>query len=181
MRIISGDYKGLSLKQPPLAVTRPTTDKIKQSIFNILEHKFDCVFADMVILDAFSGSGAMGIEALSRGAKKAYLVEKSGIAFSVLNQNIATLKSVSCHAIILKADVFNTRFHDVFDLVFLDPPYAQNHFYEKLVVSLKSQNALHKETLFVAEMPKTHTLNFACCIKDERIFSNIKVCFFTVE
>ena len=85
MRVIAGTARSLPLKTPPGSETRPTTDRIKETLFNILQADIPgCVFADL-----FSGSGGIGIEALSRGAAKAYFVDYSPAAISCIQQNLA--------------------------------------------------------------------------------------------
>ncbi|MBP9752293.1 MAG: 16S rRNA (guanine(966)-N(2))-methyltransferase RsmD [Proteobacteria bacterium] len=180
MRIITGQYKGFCLKQPPSSISRPTTDKVRQAFFNIIEHKFNVDFSKTIVLDAFSGSGSLGLEALSRGAKKVYLVEKSPIAFNILKENCLHLKVNPESACLLRDDVLKTIFNNKFDLVFLDPPYAQNDLYESVINVLLKQVAIDHATLFVAEMPKNNILPFNHSLKDERIFSNIKIVFFTI-
>ena len=88
MRVIAGTARSLPLKAPEGQNTRPTTDRIKETLFNMLQsHICDCIFVDM-----FSGSGGIGIEAISRGAKKAYFIENAPKAISCIEENLAFTK-----------------------------------------------------------------------------------------
>ena len=122
MRIISGNKRGMVLESPEGLDTRPTSDRIKETLFNMIAFDIpDCNF-----LDLFSGSGQMGIEALSRGAKEAVFVEKDKKALACINKNIAKAKLESCSKV-YSEDVFSAlnriKCPDGFDIVFMDPPY----------------------------------------------------------
>lgn len=124
MRIISGTHRGHTLLSPPGGedITRPITDRAKQSLFDALQ---DC-FINATILDCFAGTGSMGLECLSRGAAKAIFVERSRGALKALQQNIADM-NMAAKALILPLDAYTTAAHpDVKDLTiaFVDPPYA---------------------------------------------------------
>lgn len=123
MRIIAGEFRGHTLVSPPGGeeITRPITDRAKQSLFDALQ---DC-FVGATVLDCFSGTGSMGLECLSRGAAKAIFVERSRGALNALRQNIADMR-MSDRAVVLPIDAYTTAAHpDVMDLTiaFVDPPY----------------------------------------------------------
>ncbi|HHV65234.1 MAG TPA: 16S rRNA (guanine(966)-N(2))-methyltransferase RsmD [Peptococcaceae bacterium] len=123
MRIIAGDWKGRRLKTVQGLTTRPTSDKVKGAIFNILGSKVQ----NARILDLFAGTGNLSFEALSRGARQAVLVENDYKAWKVLQEN-RTLTGAMDQALILKMDAFNFLQHnkqEKFDIIFLDPPYHQ--------------------------------------------------------
>ncbi|MFC4354350.1 16S rRNA (guanine(966)-N(2))-methyltransferase RsmD [Chryseomicrobium palamuruense] len=129
LRIVAGTRKSIPLKAIPGDGTRPTTDKVKESLFNIIGPYFD----GERVLDLFAGSGGLGLEALSRGAKEAVFVEKNGKAIQVLKENVEKAKFIE-EAVILKEDAKKAverlaEENRVFDLVFLDPPYAQTKLY----------------------------------------------------
>jgi len=120
MRVISGTAKGTKLDTLDTLNTRPTLDRVKEALFNIIQFKI----YDAVVLDLFAGSGALGIEALSRGAKKAVFCDKSKYAYDIINKNIIKTKLKEKSVIINKnyqecLDGINNKF----DIVFLDPPY----------------------------------------------------------
>ena len=121
MRVISGSARGAKLRTIEGNDTRPTTDKVKGAIFNILAND---IYGKKV-LDLFAGSGALGIEALSRGAKMAVFAEKSAAAAEIIRQNLEHTK-LADKAKVLKNDVFAVvkTITEKFDLIFLDPPYA---------------------------------------------------------
>lgn len=131
MRIISGDLKGRRLVSPAGRITRPTADRIRESIFNIIGPRLP----DLRVLDLFAGTGAMGIEALSRGARTAVFIENDNTALAALHQNIAALNlSGRCRVISLDIENHIEKFLSAsvsgmtpYDLVFMDPPYAARH------------------------------------------------------
>lgn len=123
MRVISGRARGTTLHSIESISTRPTLDRVKESLFNIIQDKI----SDAVVLDLFAGSGALAIEALSRGAKKAYLCDNSKEAVHMIKNNLEKTKYLD------KAEIYNTDYMEAlekakyqnikFDLIFLDPPY----------------------------------------------------------
>lgn len=123
MRVISGKARGRRLKLPPESFTRPTADRVKEALFNIIGEK---VFA-AVFLDCFAGSGSIGIEALSRGAKKAHFVEKNPAVLKILDQNLEKT-GFKEQSRVWKGDaqrILQRGFAgENFDIIFLDPPYA---------------------------------------------------------
>lgn len=125
MRVIAGMHRGRTLQAPKGNDTRPTTDRVRESLFSSL-NSLCGGFEDAIVLDAFAGSGALGIEALSRGAAYACFCEKNRNALQALERNTSFLPA-SSYAI-MRNDVFKTlpRSQQPFTLVFFDPPYACN-------------------------------------------------------
>jgi len=126
MRIISGTLSGRLLLPPPSDATRPITDRAKQSLFDALRNCFE----DGVVLDCFAGTGSMGLECLSRGAKRVVFVERDRGALRVLKENITALE-VSARAIVLPIDAYQSAAHpdiaatpEKLTIAFVDPPYA---------------------------------------------------------
>jgi 16S rRNA (guanine966-N2)-methyltransferase len=148
MRVIAGRARSLPLKTPDGMDTRPTTDRIKETLFNMLMP----YLPDAVFLDLFSGSGGIGIEALSRGARHAYFVEnnKNALACIVDNLNFTHLAD---QATVVRQDVLSAlgSIHEQHvDVIFMDPPYHQD--YEKQVLQLlKTMPYVTKDTLIVVE------------------------------
>jgi len=148
MRVIAGTARSLPLKTPEGMDTRPTTDRIKETLFNVLQPELPgCVFVDL-----FSGSGGIGIEAISRGAKKAYFVELAPKAISCIQQNL-TFTKFTDRGIVIKQDALaalsGIREEQV-DVIFMDPPYNQEH--EKRVLTLlKTLPYVTEDTLIVVE------------------------------
>jgi len=131
MRIIGGKAKGTKLYTlEGNDITRPTLDRVKESVFNIIQKDLE----DIVILDLFSGSGAIALEALSRGAKKAIICDKSKDAIKIIKKNIE-----KCH-MEEKVIVYNLEFNkcleivenEPIDLIYLDPPYNENYIKKSL-------------------------------------------------
>lgn len=123
MRIIGGTYRGHRLTAPK-GPTRPTTDRTREAIFNLLQSRVGLPGAR--VLDLFAGSGALGLEALSRGASEVVSVEKAGAALGVIRKNAAAL-GVEDRCRIVRADALRWLERDAearFDLAFADPPYA---------------------------------------------------------
>lgn len=120
MRIIAGEHRGRLLTPPKGDATRPITDRAKQSIFDVL-HPF---IEQSVVYDCFCGTGSMGLECLSRGAKQAYFFDADRHALTGLKQNIAALKVENCSKVVA-GDIFRLvrSVPDQADLIFLDPPY----------------------------------------------------------
>ncbi len=147
MRVIAGSARRLRLKTPEGTNTRPTTDRIKETLFNILQpHVEGCVF-----LDLFSGSGGIGIEALSRGAKKAYFVEHNREAAKLIRENLEFTR-LSQGAVVLQQDVFSAlgSIREKADLIFMDPPYGQGM--EKQVLARLFREAfVTNDTLIMIE------------------------------
>ena len=121
MRIISGTARGRKLKEPQGLDTRPTTDKVKESLFNIIQFELE----GRRVLDLFAGTGQMGIECLSRGAASAVFVDRRKDAFALIKKNLA-LTGLQDRARVVHGDslAFLAGAGESFDLVFLDPPYA---------------------------------------------------------
>lgn len=134
MRVIAGEHKGRRLLAVPGKGTRPTTDKVKESIFNMIGPYFSGGWA----LDLYAGTGGLGIEALSRGAERAVFVERDAKAHAVVKQNIAACR-LEDRSELYRTDASRAlkalgKRGVAFDLVFLDPPYAQQNIAEDLRV-----------------------------------------------
>lgn len=120
MRIISGMRRGMKLKAPEGLDTRPTTDRVKESVFNIIQFQLPA----QCVLDLFAGSGALGLEALSRGSDSCVFVESGRQAAALIKENIQNTRFQD-RAHLLNSDAISFLEHtaEVFDLIFLDPPY----------------------------------------------------------
>ena len=152
MRIISGEARGRTLFAPSGDQTRPTSDKIRGSLFNILNGRVE----DAEVLDLFGGTGALALEALSRGAARAVIVDSSRAAIEAIRRNAGNVlkDALAERALILKTDyrsaisALNGR---RFDLVFLDPPYRMLDAYPDAIERLWKAGALSEGAVIVAE------------------------------
>lgn len=150
MRVIAGKARRLQLKAPEGFETRPTTDKIKETLFNILNP----YLADADFLDLFAGSGAIGIEALSRGAKYAAFVEDNRAALDCIKANLRTTglaenADVFAHGAVEAIRMLEIK-GKVFDIVFMDPPY--NRLLEKdVLLTLQNSNIIYCDSIIVVE------------------------------
>lgn len=152
MRVIAGTARSLPLRAPEGTDTRPTIDRIKETLFNVLQMDVP----GSVFVDLFSGSGSIGVEALSRGAKKAYFVENAQKAVTCIQQNLAFTK-LQDRAVVLKQDVCSALGGimaggscETADIIFMDPPYDCGH--EKAVLAvLKDMPYVTEDTLIVIE------------------------------
>lgn len=148
MRVIAGKARSLPLKTPTGDDTRPTTDRIKETLFNMLMP----YLPGAVFLDLFSGSGGIGIEALSRGASRAYFVENGKQAQECIHANVL-FTHFENQAVILKQDVFAAlrgSIREKADLIFMDPPYDQLHE-KKVLEILKDADYVTEDTLIIVE------------------------------
>lgn len=124
MRVIAGEFRSRRLKSVPGSETRPTPDRLREALFNVLAPRLDgCTF-----VDAYAGTGAVGIEALSRGASRAIFLEKSRAALAVIRDNLAALDLTAKAEIAAgSAPLLLTRYSG--DIIFLDPPYSREKEY----------------------------------------------------
>ena len=151
MRVIAGTARRLPLKTVPGMDTRPTTDRIKETLFNILQNDiYECRF-----LDIFSGSGGIGIEALSRGAAHACFIEQNKAAAQCIRENL-TFTHLDAQADVMQCDVFSAFSRMAgqlpYQIVFMDPPYGKDLERDVLeYFSVHRPTFVNQETLFIAE------------------------------
>ena len=156
VRVIAGEFKSRKLKTLDGQATRPTSDRLKETLFNLVQSRI----AASVFLDCFAGSGSVGIEAISRGAAFVTFVEASSRAVLVIRQNLALLGeagSARCQILSQKAELglkSLKRIGRKFDIVFLDPPYADADQYPRIFGQLQNSELLNDEALVVAEHSK---------------------------
>ena len=150
MRVIAGSARRIQLKTIDGLDIRPTTDRIKETLFNMLQNRV----IQSHFLDCFSGSGAIGIEALSRSATKAVFIEKNQKAIECIQQNLKATR-LEDKAVVIKSDILAglkklEGKEDCFDIIFMDPPYNQE--WERRVLEyLQSSSLLNDETLIIVE------------------------------
>lgn len=187
MRLIAGKFKGRPLKCPPEYSTRPTSSRTREAIFNILQHHPDLHLQGAKVWDVFAGSGAMGLEALSRGAKHVTFMEQDAEVIRILQENITYLGcGDSCR--ILKVDATKLALQKgnagkSADLIFLDPPYDKGLELPALL-NLKELGVLSPETLVVLETSKlcnTTSLEEQFTLLEQRTYGAAKVSFFRID
>jgi 16S rRNA (guanine(966)-N(2))-methyltransferase RsmD len=158
MRVIAGKYRGRSLRLLRGTDIRPTSDRLRETLFNVLTAGNPDALKGTVWLDLFAGTGAVGIEALSRGAKQAYFLETSAPAAKLIEQNLHSLGIADGYKI-LRDDLAGVlwrlkREHATADVVFLDPPYRMQKAYEETITALADSSVVWALSLVVAEHEK---------------------------
>jgi len=145
MRIISGKFKGRFIKVPDSKLIRPTTDRVRETLFNLLNNRIN--FTGIKVLDLYSGSGSLGLECLSRGASEVHFVEKNFVIYKNLSENIHSLESDD-KCSIYKMDTVkfteSIRTHK-YDLILADPPFFKDDIY-KAVENIFKNRFLSDET-----------------------------------
>lgn len=152
MRIVSGSSKGRVLRGPGPNAIRPTSDRLRETLFNILQHSYDNPVDGARTLDVFAGTGAMGLEALSRGARLALFVDQSAQACAIMRTNIEAL-GMAGRARILRRDACKLGVapkDERYTLVFLDPPYGKGLVPPTLKILLDG-GWLEKDVLIIIE------------------------------
>ena len=149
MRVITGKARGVALKTPDGMQTRPTADRVKEALFSIIQFEIPCAR----VLDLFGGTGQLGIEALSRGAQSAVFVDASEKACALIKENLKRTKLQDCGKVI-RSDYMEylDRCREKFDIVFLDPPYAEV-FLENALKRLSEIDILQSGGIIIAECP----------------------------
>ena len=148
MRIISGSARGTKLYTLEGQATRPTLDRVKESLFNIIQNEV----VDSVFLDLFSGSGAIGLEAASRGAKKTILCDKSKDAIKVINKNVEKThlkEKVELYNLDYEV-LLNDKIKDTLDIIYIDPPYNSD-FAIKAVNSIIKKKLVNENSTIIIE------------------------------
>lgn len=165
MRVVGGKYRGKKLLSPLDEKTRPTLDKTRESIFNIISTKV----IDSTVLDLFAGSGAFGIEAVSRGASKVCLNDIHNQAIKVIKENVNSLKDLTSEVNITNKDYlsFLKDNKEVFDVVFLDPPYSMKVI-DEIIKYMIDNKMISSTGVFIAETVKEDVINI------EYEFSKVK-------
>ncbi|MBE6449998.1 MAG: 16S rRNA (guanine(966)-N(2))-methyltransferase RsmD [Alphaproteobacteria bacterium] len=154
MRIVAGCKKGKKLLTPTDEKTRPTSDKARESLFNIINSlllKDETNWTEVTFLDVFAGTGAVGLEALSRGAKEAWFIENHPPAIKCIKSNVQDFENA--HVLICDATCPPFRTKPV-SMIFMDAPYREE-LWEQALISLKNKGWLDDKTLIIIEIEKT--------------------------
>lgn len=160
MRVISGDKRHIILKTLDSLSIRPTTDKIKETLFNMIQFELN----DANFLDLFAGSGAIGIEALSRGSKLAVFVEIDSLAVKVIKENLMRTK-LTDKATVIKGDVDyvlpDLKIDEPFHIVFMDPPYDKDLYVNPMKIISKT-NLIDEDSIIIIETSKNDDVSKVC-------------------
>jgi 16S rRNA (guanine966-N2)-methyltransferase len=162
VRIVAGEWRGRALTAPPGRDTRPTADRVRQALFDMLLHApwgGRDVVAGVHVLDAFAGTGALGLEALSRGAAHATFVEQDRAALAALRANISRC-GAAARSTVLAADVLSVPSDRSCELIFLDPPYGQ-HLVPRALASLRGSGWIAPGALIIAETARDEPISIA--------------------
>lgn len=173
MRIISGKYKGREIKGYNIEGTRPTMDRVKESLFASIQN----YVKGSICLDLFAGSGGLGIEALSEGAQSCYFVDNNKIVIDALKKNLTSLKVEEDYFLIKKDYVEALKTFDMkFDIIFLDPPYHLNMMNNAIYLIIKN-NLLNDGGIIVCEYEEG-TVNCDLQILKEKRYGSKNVTIF---
>lgn len=148
LRIIAGKYRHLIIDAPKVDSTRPTTDKVREALMSALGDNLN----NAIVLDLFAGSGSLGLEALSRGAKKAYFCDNNFLAYQTIKKNIEKIK-VQEETIVYKLNYREAlkQIKEKIDIIFLDPPYVKKEIYQEAVDLLFENDLLSEKAIIVKE------------------------------
>ena len=181
--IIAGKARGRKLIPPATMETRPTLDRVKESMFSMIQN----YIPDAVVVDVFAGTGSLGLEAASRGAKEVYLVDRSKDAFSLLKQNIENLKfEDTCYA--LNKDSYEAlRYlsdrNKLFDVIFVDPPYCREMIPEAIKI-IYDKKILSKDGIIVTKIDSIEEIYKGyeeISLIKSRKYGNTTICLYKYE
>ncbi len=179
LRIIGGELRGKKLYTIPGTLIRPTADRLRESIFNILSY----LVKEAVVLDLFAGTGALGIEALSRGAKFAVFIDDNKAALSVVERNIQSC-AVDNRSQIIRWNIIKNlncikSLGSKFNFVFMDPPYNKN-IIKPTLLNLHDSGSLGKDACIIVEHTPSEPIHGACKqfeLTDQRKYGNKRISF----
>jgi len=159
-RVIAGDFKGLNLKSVPGTITRPITDRVKENLFNIISS--DIIGTNF--LDLFGGTGSVGIEAISRGAKYVHLIEKNTLPFKILSDNLKIVPDKNRYGI-EKKDAFTfIRSHSVrkYDYVFIAPPQYKGLWERTITLLISNLEILNPQAWIIVQIDPVEYQKIQC-------------------
>ena len=183
MRIIAGRARGRKLLSPATYETRPTLDRVKEAMFSMIQG----YIPDATVVDVFAGTGSLGLEAASRGAKECYLFDKSSVTFPILKKNVYNLKFEDfCHP--LNIDAYEglkilAKKGKVFDIIFIDPPYCKEMIPEAIKV-IKKNNMLDNNGIIVTKIDSIEEIYEGyenIILTKSRKYGNTTVCFYKIK
>lgn len=180
MRIIAGEKRGTKLFPPEDSKIRPTSDRVKESLFGILQFKL----LDAYVLDICSGTGNIGLEALSRGAKEATFIDYDDRSIDLLKKNIDKLK-FNERCVVFSKDALSalnelTKTDKQYDFIFFDPPYSNLKLYKNVIGFVLNKNLLKQHGALVVEHDEKYLENneFECRMYDRRKYGSTYITFY---
>lgn len=179
MRVVAGDLKGRSLKAPEGKDVRPTSDRARESLFNVLLNGMGFTIKGARTLDMFAGTGALGLEALSRGAGHATFLEINRSILKSVSENVETLAVADrAKLICIDATIFRPLTGEKYDLVFIDPPYGKG-LTDRALITVATNRLLDADGIIVTETGKVEdlTLPNGFQIIDQRVYGAAKLSF----
>lgn len=179
MRIISGKYRGKLLKAGKDSRIRPTSDKVRGAIFNVLKHGVGCELEGIAVLDVCCGTGAFACEALSRGAAHAVLIDQNSESLQLARKNI---ESIGASALLIKADATRLARSDrAFGLAFIDPPYHKG-LIPKILASLNAGGWLESGAILILEYEKEESFPLPPFTRllDRKLYGGTAIAFLEV-
>lgn len=183
MRIIAGRFKGTALASPTDLRIRPTSDRVRESMFNILEYGCGVAFEGARVLDLFAGTGALGLEAMSRGAAYGLFVEDAAEARGLIRTNMDSLGIAGITKIYRRdaTKLYEPGTHAPFDIVFVDPPYGQG-LGERAIASALASGWLTDDAVLVLEESKQSAVTLPDGVHqvDHRTYGDTQVFFLQV-
>lgn len=180
LRITGGTFKGRAIKIPPSSITRPASNRVRQAIFNILDNYLD--IDDSIILDIFAGSGAVGFEALSRGAKHLTCIEKNPLVCNILKENVLTLE-IQSQVDIFQCDALGLpKAKEPADVIFIDPPYKMKDITTYLTEAAQ-KGWMKNGSLIVSEVEAKTTFDLLppFFMEKEYLYGQTKICLIRYE
>ena len=178
MNITGGKYNSRYIKAPDSDKVRPTLSKIRESVFNILQAKIN--FEEAVFLDAFSGSGIMSLEAISRGFKSVISIEKDFKTAKFIKENFKQLE-LEPNLIIGDTTKILDKLIEQFDVIYLDPPYKDVELYNKTLNKIVEKNLLKNDGFIIVESQKgvEYTIPQELSLIKEKTYGDTNIIFFT--
>ena len=182
MRIIGGDARGRTIVAPEGNTTRPTADKTRESLFNILMRRVP----DARVLDLFGGTGALALEAMSRGASSAVICDNNAKAIAAITRNTETVMKGKSGVTVIRADyrqALERLRGKEFDLIFLDPPYAMTDAYEVSTRMIAEEKLLSQDGILLSERVSENSPAYDehLVLVDTRVYRDTRVDFLQVK
>jgi 16S rRNA (guanine(966)-N(2))-methyltransferase RsmD len=177
MNITGGKFNGRKITTVKSNDVRPTSSKVRSSIFNMLK-SLGINFEESTFLDLFAGSGIMGLEALSRGVSKSFFVEKNNNIYKVINQNLINFDA-NFETFNMDALDFLDKTNAKFDIIFADPPY-KSQLYDLVVEKVKNSNLLNPKGIFILETPLTYNIPSNIIPLKEKKYGETKIYFLEI-